>query len=416
MSNEIKPLQGMSDISGFEVECWQEIEKIAREVFSNCGYSELRTPILERSDLFLHSLGGSSDIVQKEMYTLTDRGGRNLVLRPEGTAGAVRYLASLGQAGLNEKIYYLGPMFRCERPQAGRKRQFHQVGVENSSEPNPYIDAECIALQCELLEKWGITDFTIRINTLGSDKDKNNVQTGLLKELEQFSDMLSLEQQNRVNLNVLRFLDSKDENLKVIIDSLPNINNFMSTESCQYLESVIKILTELGIPVVHDQRLVRGLDYYKHTVWEITHNSLGSQNSLAGGGRYSIQSGKKEVNGVGFAMGIERIITAKYGDDINCIKREKDGFWIVSLGEKSILENMKLAKKIRAIGIRCGMELESKSMKAQLRKADKFNPTSVLIRGENEIAANTIVIKNLDDSSQNEYNFNDWLETIQERI
>ena len=137
MSNEIKPLQGMSDISGFEVECWQEIEKIAREVFSNCGYSELRTPILERSDLFLHSLGGTSDIVQKEMYTLTDRGGRNLVLRPEGTASAVRYLASLGQAGLNEKIYYLGPMFRCERPQAGRKRQFHQVGVENTSEPNP---------------------------------------------------------------------------------------------------------------------------------------------------------------------------------------------------------------------------------------------------------------------------------------
>ena len=416
MSNEFQPLQGMSDISGFEVECWQEIEKIAREVFSNNGYSELRTPILERSDLFLHSLGGTSDIVQKEMYTLTDRGGRNLVLRPEGTASAVRYLASLGQAGLNEKIYYLGPMFRCERPQAGRKRQFHQVGVENSSEPNPYIDAECIALQCELLEKWGITDFTIRINTLGSDKDKNNVQAGLLKELEQYSDMLSLEQQKRVNLNVLRFLDSKDENLKAIINGLPNINNFMSADSCQYLESVIKTLKELGISVVHDQRLVRGLDYYKHTVWEITHNSLGSQNSLAGGGRYSIQSGKKEINGVGFAMGIERIITAKYGDDLNQIKREKDGFWIVSLGEKSILENMKLAKKIRSIGIRCGMELESKSMKAQLRKADKFNPTSVLIRGENEIAANTIVIKNLDDSSQNEYNFNDWLETIQERI
>ena len=416
MSNEIKPLQGMSDISGFEVECWQEIEKIAREVFSNSGYSELRTPILERSDIFIHSLGGSSDIVQKEMYSLTDRGGRNLVLRPEGTAGAVRYLASLGEAGLNEKIYYLGPMFRCERPQAGRKRQFHQVGVENSSEPNPYIDAGCIALQCELLEKWGITDFTIRINTLGSDKDKNNVQTGLLKELDQFSDMLSLEQQNRVNSNVLRFLDSKDDNLKAIINRLPNINNFMSAESCQYLESVIKILKELGISVVHDQRLVRGLDYYKHTVWEITHNSLGSQNSLAGGGRYSIHSGKKEVNGVGFAMGIERIITARYGDDISHIKTEKDGFWIISLGEKSILENMKLAKKIRDIGIRCGMELESKSMKAQLRKADKFNPTSVLIRGENEIAANTIVIKNLDDSSQDEYNFNDWLETIQERI
>ena len=284
MSNEIKPLQGMSDISGFEVECWQEIEKIAREVFSNNGYTELRTPIVERSDLFLHSLGGTSDIVQKEMYTLTDRGGRNLVLRPEGTAGAVRYLASLGQAGLNEKIYYLGPMFRCERPQAGRKRQFHQVGVENTSEPNPYIDAECIALQCELLEKWGITDFTIRVNTLGSDKDKNNVQTGLLKELDQFSDMLSLEQKNRVNSNVLRFLDSKDENLKAIVNRLPNINDFMSAESCQYLESVITILKELGISVVHDQRLVRGLDYYQHTVWEITHNSLGSQNSLAGGG------------------------------------------------------------------------------------------------------------------------------------
>ncbi|MAS97612.1 MAG: histidine--tRNA ligase, partial [Kiritimatiellaceae bacterium] len=425
MNNEFKSLQGMSDISGFEVNRWQEIETLAREVFLNNGYNELRTPILERSNLFLHSLGGSSDIVQKEMYSLKDRGGRDLVLRPEGTAGAVRYLASLGQAGLNERIYYLGPMFRCERPQAGRKRQFHQVGVENPSEPNPFVDAECIALQCELLKKWGISDFSIRINTLGSEEDKNNVRDRLLKELEKFSDILSPEQQNRINMNVLRFLDSKDDNLKAIIDKLPDINEFMSVESRQYLQSVIRILQELGISVIHDQRLVRGLDYYKHTVWEITHNSLGSQNSLSGGGRYSIQSGrkevngvgfamgieriitakygddidyykhtvweithnslgsqnslagggrysihsgKKEVNGVGFAMGIERIITAKYGDDINHIKREKDGFWIVSLGEKSILENMKLAKKIRAIGIRCGMELESKSMKAQLRK------------------------------------------------
>ncbi|HBO87875.1 MAG TPA: histidine--tRNA ligase [Verrucomicrobia bacterium] len=415
MNNEFKSLQGMSDISGFEVNRWQEIETLAREVFLNNGYNELRTPILERSDLFLHSLGGSSDIVQKEMYSLKDRGGRDLVLRPEGTAGAVRYLASLGQAGLNERIYYLGPMFRCERPQAGRKRQFHQVGVENPSEPNPFVDAECIALQCELLKKWGISDFSIRINTLGSEEDKNNVRDRLLKELEKFSDILSPEQQNRINMNVLRFLDSKDDNLKAIIDKLPDINEFMSVESRQYLQSVIRILQELGISVIHDQRLVRGLDYYKHTVWEITHNSLGSQNSLSGGGRYSIQSGRKEVNGVGFAMGIERIITAKYGDDIDYYKKEKDGFWIISLGEKSILENMKLAKKIREIGIRCGMELENKSMKAQLRKADKFNPACVLIRGENEISSNTIVIKNLDDSSQNEHNFNDWLESIKEK-
>ena len=163
MSNDYKPLQGMSDIFGNDAYLFREIENTAHRVFNNYGYSEVRTPILEKSDIFLHTLGGTSDIVQKEMYNFQDRGGRSIVLRPEGTAGVVRFLASKGETGLNDKVYYLGPMFRCERPQAGRKRQFHQIGVEQASNPNPLIDAEVIALQCELLHQWGVENIRIKI-------------------------------------------------------------------------------------------------------------------------------------------------------------------------------------------------------------------------------------------------------------
>jgi len=184
MSNDFKPLQGMTDISNPDIFQWQKIEQIAHSVLTNFGYSELRTPILEKSDVFIHSLGNASDIVLKEMYNLEDRGGRSLVLRPEGTAGAIRFLASLGEEAYNNKIYYMGPMFRCERPQAGRKRQFHQIGVESINNPNPYIDAECIALQYEMLKKWGIENATIKINTLGSTDDQKNIREGLYSSLK----------------------------------------------------------------------------------------------------------------------------------------------------------------------------------------------------------------------------------------
>ena len=412
MSNDYKPLQGMSDIFGNDAHLFREIENSAHRVFNNYGYSEVRTPILEKSDIFLHTLGGTSDIVQKEMYNFQDRGGRSIVLRPEGTAGVVRFLASKGETGLNDKVYYLGPMFRCERPQAGRKRQFHQIGVEQTSNPNPLIDAEVIALQYELLHQWGVENIRIKINSLGSLDDQVNIRLGLLKSLEPYQDNLTEEEIERIHKNVLRFLDSKDEKYRKIINELPSIQSFMSDESKEYLEKVINILKSLDIEVECDQNLVRGLDYYNHTVWEITHDSLGSQNALAGGGRYTINIGKRKIDGVGFAMGVERILSAKQNakNDIN--NEVKQGYWIISLGSTAILENMKLAKMLRNRGAKVGMDLEEKSMKSQLRRADRFNASKVIIRGDNELNNDIVIIKDLDNHSQEELPLKNFIESI----
>ena len=412
MSNDYKPLQGMSDIFGNDAYLFREIENTAHRIFNNYGYSEVRTPILEKSDIFLHTLGGTSDIVQKEMYNFQDRGGRSIVLRPEGTAGVVRFLASKGETGLNDKVYYLGPMFRCERPQAGRKRQFHQIGVEQTSNPNPLIDAEVIALQCELLHQWGVENIRIKINSLGSLDDQANIRLGLLKSLEPYQNNLTEEEIERIHKNVLRFLDSKDEKYRKIINELPSIQSFMSDESKEYLEKVINILKSLDIEVECDQNLVRGLDYYNHTVWEITHDSLGSQNSLAGGGRYTINIGKRKIDGVGFAMGVERILSAKQNakNDIN--NEVKQGYWIISLGSTAILENMKLAKMLRNRGAKVGMDLEEKSMKSQLRRADRFNASKVIIRGDNELNNDIVIIKDLENHSQEELPLENFIESI----
>ena len=412
MSNDYKPLQGMSDIFGNDAYLFREIENTAHRIFNNYGYSEVRTPILEKSDIFLHTLGGTSDIVQKEMYNFQDRGGRSIVLRPEGTAGVVRFLASKGETGLNDKVYYLGPMFRCERPQAGRKRQFHQIGVEQTSNPNPLIDAEVIALQCELLHQWGVENIRIKINSLGSLDDQANIRLGLLKSLEPYQNNLTEEEIERIHKNVLRFLDSKDEKYRKIINELPSIQSFMSDESKEYLEKVINILESLDIEVECDQNLVRGLDYYNHTVWEITHDSLGSQNALAGGGRYTINIGKRKIDGVGFAMGVERILSAKQNakNDIN--NEVKQGYWIISLGSTAILENMKLAKMLRNRGAKVGMDLEEKSMKSQLRRADRFNASKVIIRGDNELNNDIVIIKDLDNHSQEEVPLKNFIKSI----
>ena len=414
MSNDFKPLQGMSDISGLEIQKWQKIEEYARKIFGTFGYSELRTPILEKSEVFLHSLGDSSDIVKKEMYSLQDRGDRSLVLRPEGTAGAIRYLASLGEEANNLKLYYIGPMFRCERPQAGRKRQFHQIGAEFACDPNPYTDVESILLQCELLKKWGIKNAKIKINTLGSKDDKKNIHIGISSALNKIKNRFPENYQNRLDENVLRVLDWKDEECQKLTSELPLITSFMSNESINYFNKVTTLLSDMNIEFEHDPRLVRGLDYYNNTVWEIVHDSLGSQDSIAGGGRYSIQMGKKQINGVGFAIGLERIILALNENNLTYSSNE-NGYWLVSLGEDAIFENMKLSNHLRSFGHRVGMDLENKSMKAQLRKADKFGAKKVLIRGDEELLNNRIIQKNLENSSQEEFNLDEWLRMLGEK-
>ena len=402
-SGEFQPLQGMSDISAPEVYLWRMLESRARTLFAAYGYEELRTPVLEKVSVFKRSLGDTTDVVQKEMYAFTDRGGREISLRPEGTAGAIRHLAGRGEEGLNARVFYMAPMFRCERPQAGRKRQFHQVGVEATGQPQPLADAECIALQCQLLESWGLSDFKIELSTRGAAEDRQPVAEGLREALQPYRAELCADCQRRIDENVLRVIDCKNENCAAIVKQIPSPLDLMSESSRAYLDEVVNALEHMGITAEVNPRLVRGLDYYVHTVWEITHGALGAQNALAGGGRYEIAFGRKTIPGVGFAMGMERLISSLNACGITAEQfMPKGGVFLVSLGIDALRENMKLARELRGQGIRCFMELSEKTMKAQMRKANRLGVDWVVIRGEDELKKGTVLLKNMETGDQEE--------------
>jgi histidyl-tRNA synthetase len=401
-SNAFQPLQGMSDIQAPEIHLWSMIEDKARAVFNAYGYEEIRTPVLEKLSVFQRSLGESTDVVKKEMYSFKPS-KHELAMRPEGTAGTIRHLAGRGEEGLNARVFYIAPMFRYERPQAGRKRQFHQIGVEATGDANPLADAECIALQQHLLTEWGLTGSKIQISTRGMPSDRQPVADGLRKALQPRLDELCEDCRRRIDENVLRVIDCKNAQCSRIVDQIPSALEFMSEESRAYLDRVISALQAMDIAVEVNPRLVRGLDYYVHTVWEITHDALGAQNAIAGGGRYEITLGKKAIPGVGFALGMERVITSL---EACGVKAEQfapvGGVWLISLGEAALIENMKLARELRARGVRCGMELEAKSMKAQMRKAGSSGADKVVIRGDEELARHTAMVKDLKQGSQEE--------------
>jgi len=412
-SSSFQPLQGMSDIAPPDVYFWQMIEECAREIFARYRFQEIRTPILEKTSLFTHSLGDTTDVVTKEMYSLEDRGGRRLSLRPEGTAGAVRTIAAGGEATENARVYYMGPMFRCERPQAGRKRQFHQIGVEAIGAPNPRADAEVIALQLHLLSAWGLEGAKIRLNTIGLPEDRAAVLEGLREAIRPRLSELPEEAQQRFETNVLRLLDSKDEAVQKVIADVPPVIEFMSADSRAYLDTVIETLRSLEIDVEIDPSLVRGLDYYVHTVWEVVHDGLGAQNAISGGGRYRIQIGNKIIDGVGFAMGVERMISALQANGISADQfAPKPAIFIVSLGEEALRENMLLAQTLRQRGIACEMELGDRKVKAQMKRANKMGAEQVVIRGDNELEKGIFVIKDMNEGTQRDVELPELMELL----
>ncbi|MBU1909195.1 MAG: histidine--tRNA ligase, partial [Verrucomicrobia bacterium] len=305
-----QPLQGMSDLAAPEIYLWQEVEETARRILALYHVGEVRTPILEPTGLFVRSLGEGTDVVQKEMYTFEDRGGRQVSLRPEGTAGVIRFLAGQGDEAAGARVYYLGPMFRAERPQAGRRRQFHQLGVELIGPPNPAQDVEAVAMQQHLLNAWGLHGARIEINTRGLPDEQDAVSAGIRRALEPDAGRLCEDCRRRLLTNVLRVLDCKQEGCRALVDKLPPVTDFMGQESRAYLEEVKRLLALMELPVEINPRLVRGLDYYLHTIWEIKHPALGAQDALSGGGRYRIEWEGAVVEGVGFAAGLERILTA----------------------------------------------------------------------------------------------------------
>ncbi|QHI70606.1 histidine--tRNA ligase [Tichowtungia aerotolerans] len=402
-SSSFQPLQGMSDIAPPDVYLWQMLEARAREVFARYRFEEVRTPILEKTALFTHSLGDTTDVVTKEMYCLEDRGGRKLSLRPEGTAGSVRYIASGAEQTANARMYYMGPMFRCERPQAGRKRQFHQIGLEAAGAPNPLADAEVIALQLNLLSAWGLEGAKIRLNTIGLPEERAAVLEGLRNAIRPRFSELPEDAQQRFETNVLRLLDSKDPAVQAVIADVPSVTELLSQESRDYLNTVVETLRSLEIDVEIDTSLVRGLDYYVHTVWEVVHGGLGAQNALSGGGRYQVQVGSRTIDGVGFAMGMERMIAALESTGITADQfAPEPAVFIVSLGEAALKENLLLMQMLRQRGIACEMELTNRKIKAQMKRADKLGARQVIIRGDTELENGTFVVKNMEEGTQQE--------------
>ena len=393
----------MSDIASSEVKVWQALESRARDVLSRYDFSEVRTPVVEPVSVFTHSLGETTEVVEKQMYAFETRGGKAVCLRPEGTAGVMRYVAGAGQDAQDARLFYMGPMFRAERPQAGRRRQFHQLGVETIGAPSPMQDAEVIAMQAAIFDAWGIGELTFRVNTRGSFEDAPNVLAGLRDALEPSREALCEDCQRRLDTNVLRALDCKKEACGTIVSALPAVTTWMAEETVAYFEELCRCLDNLGVDYVIDPLLVRGLDYYQHSIWEVTSKSIGAQDALSGGGRYAVRMGKQSIEGVGFGIGMERVIMALPEEQRKAYETEGLPLVVlVSMNEQAREENLKLAGTLRAQGLRVRMDLSGKSMKAQMKAAGRQQAAWVVIRGESELANGTVALKNMDTGEQSE--------------
>lgn len=399
MTKIIKVQKGTKDILPQEIEQWHKLEKNALDIFTRYGYKEIRTPIFEATELFARGVGDTTDIVNKEMYTF-EKSDRSLTLRPENTAGVVRSFIENGMARLSApvKLWYKGPMFRYERPQAGRQRQFHQVGVEMFGIKEPTADAEVILLAVDYLKSLGLNDLEVEINSLGCPKCREEYKRKIKEVLKPEFDNLCEDCQNRYEKNPLRLLDCKVESCKEIF-AKPEIqkviqSDFICDECATHYKELKSYLDSLHIKYVENKLLVRGLDYYNRTVFEVKSNNLGSQNAVCGGGRYDSlvrNLGGEDTPAVGWAMGMERLNSL-----LPEIEPEKLDGYIVS---NSSVDAFKLAQELREQGFNIELDLANKKFTKQLEKASKVAKYA-LILGEDEIKANKVSIKNLATSEQ----------------
>jgi histidyl-tRNA synthetase len=373
-------------------------------VFRQFNYKEIRTPVFETTSLFARSIGELTDIVGKEMYTFQDRSGDSITLRPEGTASAIRaYIQNnLGESLPLSKVYYIGPMFRQERPQAGRLRQFHQFGAEAIGSPTAETDVEIIAMTLEIYKRLGITNYTLQINSVGDEECRPKYKEVLRTELLKIADKLSGESQKRIEQNPMRVLDSKDENDKALTAGMPLITEYLNDECRAHFERVKALLTAYDIPFSVNGRLVRGLDYYTKTAFEITSTELGSQDALAGGGRYDLlvkELGGKQTPGVGFAAGMERLmmILEKKGFQA---PRQRPRVFLAAADEQARDWVLKTTMALRTRGIAAECDLLSRSLKSQMKEADRQQAEFSLVVGSMELETGTAVLKNLTDHSQ----------------
>lgn len=397
--------RGTFDLMPQQALAWQWMEATIREVFLSYGYGEIRTPIFEHTELFQRGIGETTDIVEKEMYTLTDKGGRSLTLRPEGTASVVRaYIEhKLYAQSPVTKLFYIGPMFRQERPQAGRFRQFHQFGVELIGEKSPLADAEVILLAHDLYRQLGLTDLEIHLNTVGCPHCRQEYKAALTRALEASAEELCSACRSRLVRNPLRLLDCKSPTCQGVIGQVPPIQNYLCDDCDHHFNQVLTLLDQVKVQYKLSPKLVRGLDYYTRTVFEIINNDLGAQNALCGGGRYDglvEECGGPAVPGVGFASGIERLFTTL--EQQQKIPQLASGpqLYILPLGEELAVAAFEIATELRRQGFSVELGNGTKSLKAQLKTAHKAGAAYTVIIGEDEWQAQQVTLKVMQDGTQ----------------
>lgn len=396
----LKAVRGTKDIFGEDAAKYNYIVNTASEVFEAYGYSMIKTPIFEETSLFKRGIGEGTDVVSKEMYTFTDRGDRSITLRPEGTAAVVRSYLEHKIYGKEDftKYYYTGSMFRYERPQAGRQREFNQLGVEALGESSPILDAEVIAMGYKLLEKFKITDLEVNINSIGGNESRSKYRENLINFLTPVKEELCEDCATRYENNPLRVLDCKNPKCKEVIATAPKITDALNDEEKAHYEDVKKYLDIFGVKYIENANLVRGLDYYSSTVYEIVTNKLGSQGTVLGGGRYDgllTQLGNKEIPAFGFAAGIERIMMLLEDYPSNTPEVH-----IVWLGDEVAGYAFGVTSTLRSAGIKTNIEFAGKSMKASMKKADKLGVKYAIIIGDEEMEAGKVILKNLGERTQ----------------
>lgn len=405
MTESLKSIYGMNDILPDQTPVWQYFENTVANLLNSYGYKQIRTPIMEFTGLFKRSIGEITDIVEKEMYTLEKEDGKSYTLRPENTAAVVRSMIehSLTNAGRVQKLWYVGPMFRRERPQKGRYRQFHQIGVEVFNLVGPDIDAELIALTWRLWKILGIEkELTLELNSLGSLDARNAYKEALVDYLSSYKDQLDEDSKRRLATNPLRILDTKIEMTKAILKNAPVFTDYIDSDSLEHFKGLTSRLEALNIPYVINTNLVRGLDYYNKTVFEWTTNALGTQGTVCGGGRYDSlfeQIGGKATTGVGFAMGVERLILLL--ETLNKIPAQLASLdcYFVAVGEGTDIAALKLSEELRTQLPHLSLQVNmgGGNFKNQLKKADNSGASYALILGENELINKTITLKSLRD-------------------
>lgn len=412
--------RGTKDILPVETEKWQAIERLIQETCSLYQYKEIRTPMFEHTELFLRSVGDTTDIVQKEMYTFTDRGDRSLTLRPEGTAAVVRAYVEHKMFGIPDqpvKLYYMGPMFRYERQQAGRYRQFTQFGVEAIGSADPAIDAEVISLAMDICKIAGLKSLKLVINSLGDAESRASHKESLVKHFKPSIDEFCQDCQNRLEKNPLRILDCKVDRNHPLMNTAPALSNYLNEESKQYFDKVKEYLTVMGLEFEVDVNLVRGLDYYTHTAFEImsTAEGFGAITTLCGGGRYNglvEDIGGPTAPGIGFGMGVDRILLAQEAEGVPLPKLSTLNVYVVALGEEAKTKAVELVRNFRLNGISADLDYMDRKMKAQMKSADRLTAENVLIIGEEELNEGSVVLKNMTDGTQQKVLFEELLSVL----